>query len=85
MGLDQLYTGRAGGSARVKGFNSIISAPFTVCPLWPDGKGVGRRVEGPEFDSGRNPFVFAYFPFFLFFSLSFLFSYCSFVLFCFFI
>ena len=67
MGLDQLYTGRAGGSATFF------------------GKGVGRRVEGPEFDSGRNPFVFAYFPFFFFFSLTFLFSYCSFVLFCFFI
>ena len=30
MGLDQLYTGRAGGSARGKGFNNIISTASTV-------------------------------------------------------
>ena len=33
MGLDQLYTGRAGGSARGKSFNDIISTASTVCPM----------------------------------------------------
>ena len=76
MGLDQLYTGRAGGSSRGKGFNNIVY-------IWPGGNDIARRVEGPEFDFGQNLFLFASFLFFLFFfSFSLLFSYCSFALFC---
>ena len=57
-------------------------AVFLSANVWPDGIDVGRRGEGPEFESGRNFFLFAYFLFFFFFfSLRFLLSYCSFVLF----
>ena len=31
--------------------------------MWPDGKEEGRRVEGPEFESGLNFFLFASFSF----------------------
>ena len=81
MGLDQLYTGRAGGGATGKGFNNIISTVSTVCPMWPDGNDVGRCVEGPEIASGESLFLFLSFLFF--FSTNFVFSYCLF--FCFFI
>ena len=43
MGLhppDRLNTGRAGGRAKGKGFNNIIS-------MWPDGDDMDRHVEGP--------------------------------------
>ena len=73
------YTGRAGGSATRKVFNNIISTVSKACPMRPDGNDVVRCVEGPEIASGQNLFLFVSFLFF--FSISFLFSYCSFVLF----
>ena len=42
--------------------------------MWPSGKDMGRRVEGPEFESGQNVFPFASSSFFflvLFVSFSF--------------
>ena len=48
-----------------------------VQAMWPSGNNMGQRAEGPEFESDR----LASFLFFLLFSFSFLFSYCSFVLF----
>ena len=44
-----LYTGRAGGSARGKGFNNIFFTIPSGCSKWPNGNDMGRRVEGPEF------------------------------------
>ena len=35
MGLDYLYTGRAGGSARGKGYNNIFLPSSAVCSMWP--------------------------------------------------
>ena len=35
MGLDHLYTGRAGGSARGKGYNNIFLPSSAVCSMWP--------------------------------------------------
>ena len=40
-------------------------AVFMSANVWPDGIDVGRRGEGPELESGRNFFLFAYFLFFL--------------------
>jgi len=76
MGLDQLFKGRAGGSAKGKCFNNIISTISTVCPMWTDGNDVGRQGKGPDFESGHNLFLFASFLFYFFFSLSVLFSFC---------
>ena len=80
--IKSVYTGRTGGSASRKGLNNILLkiVQGVLCGH-ADGNDVGRRVEGPEFDSGQNLFLFDYFLFFFFFPLSFLFSYCSFVLF----
>ena len=50
-----------------------------VCSTWPSGKAVARYVEGPDFDSAHNFFLFA--SFFVFFSFSFHFRYNSFVMF----
>ena len=61
MGLDQRYTGRAGGSATGKGFNNIILTNSVVCPMWPACNEVARRVGGLEFDSGHNLLVTASF------------------------
>ena len=63
MGLDQLYTGRAGGSTTEKDFNNIISTVSMVCPMWPDGNDVVRCVEGPEIASGQSIFLFDKFSF----------------------
>ena len=43
------YTGRAGGSARGKGFNNTFFTRSSVCSMWPDGNDMGRRIDGPEF------------------------------------
>ena len=32
-----------------------------VCSTWPSGKAVARYVEGPDFDSAHNFFLFASF------------------------
>ena len=60
-------------------------AVFMSANVWPDGIDVGRRGEGPELESGRNFFLFAYFLFFFSFSFSYDFFLVIAVLFCFFI
>ena len=68
MGLDQIYTGRAGGNTRGKGFNNIISTVSTVFPEWPlmvinDVAGVSKVPS-----SILNLFLFASLLFFFSFS-----------------
>ena len=82
IGLDQLYTGRAGGSSMGKGFNNIFSTIFPVCSL---GLVVTIWTSTSKFPSsitGRT-----YFSSLLFFSFSFrwVFFLVIAVLFCFFI
>ena len=72
------YTGRAGGSARGKGFNNTFFTRSSVCSMWPDGN--DRYVQGYRRSRVR---LFSFFSFF-FFWFSFLFSYYRFF-FCFFI
>ena len=55
---------------RLEGTNNKISTKFSMCSGWPCSKAYARCVEGPEFYSGRNLFLFASF---VFFSSSFLF------------
>ena len=45
------------------------TAVFMSANVWPNGIDVGRRGEGPELESGRNFFLFAYFLFFFLFLL----------------
>ena len=42
MGLDHLYTGRTGGSARGKGYNKFSSVPCGLEPAWQALKGDGE-------------------------------------------
>ena len=70
------YTGRAGGSARGKGFNNTFFTRSSVCSMWPDGNDMGRGIDGPEF---------ARFLFFLSFSFGLVFFLVITVFFCFFI
>ena len=72
------YTGRAGGSARGKGFNNTFFTRSSVCSMWPDGN--DRYAPGYRRSRVR---LFSFFSFF-FFWFSFLFSYYRFF-FCFFI
>ena len=70
------YTGRAGGSARGKGFNDTFFTRSSVCSMWPDGNDMCRRIDDPEF---------ACFLFFLSFSFGLVFFLLLPFFFCFFI
>ena len=60
MGLDHLYTGRAGGSARGKGYNNLFLPSSAVCPMWPIAcvagvkRGRGRGNLGARGRKERN-------------------------------
>ena len=49
---------------KLEGFNNKISTCRLVRSTWPSGKALARCVEGPEFTSGHNLFLFASFLFF---------------------
>ena len=55
MGLDHLCTGRAGGSARGKGYNDMFLPSSAVCSMWPIYKrGRGRGNLGARGRKERN-------------------------------
>ena len=78
IGLDQLYTGCTGGSAGWKGFNNIFLTNFFHRVPWTLRAGMSKVSSSIPRGTFFTSLLFFFFLFFLF---SFLFIYCSFVLF----